>query len=140
MSPAQCIDHTGIVEEVNEKSVLVRFQTPPACGSCSAKSLCAPASSGNKTIEIPTETGSFSEGETVKISITKAMGNKALFYGYILPFIFVITALIITFAAGLPESVAGIISLSVLIPYYFIIYLLREKINRMFIFTLKKLT
>ncbi|MFO7656871.1 MAG: SoxR reducing system RseC family protein [Bacteroidales bacterium] len=138
MSSTQCIDHTGIVEKVNEKSVLVRFQSPSACGSCSAKSLCAPAASGNKIIEVFTQSGSFSQGDAVKVSITRAMGNKALFYGYLLPFLLVITTLIITFSLGLSENIAGLLSLSVLIPYYLTIYLLKEKINRMFVFTLKK--
>lgn len=138
MSSIDCIDQIGIVEEVREKSVIVRFQSQPACGNCSAKSLCAQASTDNKVIEIQNQTNRFSVGESVKVSISKAMGHKALFYGYLLPFLLVITLLVFSVSIGMNEMVSGLISLSILVPYYFIIYLIREKINRIFIFTLKK--
>ncbi len=139
MSSTDCIDQIGIIEEVKEHSVRVRFQSAPACGSCSAKSLCSPATPDNKIIEIENQNEGFTVGESVKISISKKMGFIALFFGYVLPFLLVLCTLIFTISLGIRESLSGLLSISILLPYYFLIYLFREKMNHMFIFTLDKL-
>ena len=139
MSSTDCIDQIGIIEEVKEKSVFVRFQSAPACGSCSAKSLCSPSTTDNRIIEIENQNESFTVGESVKISISKKMGFVALFFGYVFPFLLVIFSLVITVSVGVKESLSGIISISLLLPYYFMIYLVRDKMNQLFIFTINKL-
>jgi sigma-E factor negative regulatory protein RseC len=75
----------------------------------------------------------------VKILITKSMGLKALFLGYLLPFLMVLFLLVLTKIVGMNDLVSGLVSLSVLMPYYLCLYLCREKVNKQFIFTLTKL-
>jgi sigma-E factor negative regulatory protein RseC len=138
MDSADCIDQIGIVEEVREKSILVRFQSPPACGSCQAKFFCAPGSSDKNLIEISQKTRGYSKGDSVKILISRSMGFRALFLGYLFPFLMVILVLATTQILGLNELASGLISLSVLFPYYLMLYLFREKVNKNFIFTIMK--
>lgn len=140
MGSTDCIDQIGIVEEVREKSILVRFQSPPSCGSCMAKSVCAPGSAEKNLIEINHKNDSYSAGDSVKILISRSMGFKALFLGYLLPFFIVILMLIITKIIGFDELISGLVSLFVLLPYYLTLYLFREKVNQNFIFTIMKLS
>jgi sigma-E factor negative regulatory protein RseC len=139
MGSTDCFDQTGIIEDIKENSVLVRFQSAPACGNCLAKSVCAPGSAGKNLIEIPQKTKTYSVGDSVKILITKSMGLKALFLGYLLPFLMVLFLLVLTKIVGMNDLVSGLVSLSVLMPYYLCLYLFREKVNKQFIFTLTKL-
>ena len=139
MGSNDCIDQIGIVEEVREKSILVRFQSAPACGSCMAKSVCAPGSAEKNLIEINHKNDSYSAGESVKILISRSMGFKALFLGYLFPFFLVILMLIIARIIGFNELISGMVSLFVLLPYYLTLYLFREKVNQNFIFTIMKL-
>ena len=139
MGSSECIDQIGIVEEVREDSILVRFQSAPACGSCMAKSICAPGSDEKNLVEIHEKNKSYHAGDPVKINISRSMGFRALFLGYLLPFIIVVLMLIITGIMGFSELVSGLASLLVLLPYYFILYLFREKVNQNFIFSVMKM-
>ena len=139
MGSSDCIDQIGIVEEVKENSILVRFQSAPACGNCMAKSICAPGSSEKNLVEIHHKDQSYTAGDSVKIFISRPMGFKALFLGYLLPFFIVIVMLVLTSIIGLSELVSGLVSLFVLLPYYFTLYLYREKVNQKFIFSVMKL-
>jgi sigma-E factor negative regulatory protein RseC len=71
------------------------------------------------------------------VVMERSTGYLALFLGYILPLIIVIITLIIMAAFNYRELIAGLISIASLLPYYFFLYLFREKINNKFIFSLK---
>lgn len=139
MGSSDCIDQIGIVEEVREDSILVRFQSAPACGSCIARSICAPGSVEKNLVEIHHKAQNYTAGDPVKIHISRSMGFKALFLGYLLPFLIVVLMLILTGIMGFSELFSGLASLFVLLPYYFTLYLLREKVNQNFIFSVMKM-
>ncbi|MBN2215354.1 MAG: SoxR reducing system RseC family protein [Bacteroidales bacterium] len=139
MGSTDCFDQTGTIEEVKENSVLVRFQSAPACGSCMAKSVCGVGSAGKNLIEIHHRTHGYSVGDSVKIIISRSMGFRALFIGYVLPFLLVVLLLVMSKMLGYNDLISGLISLVVLLPYYLALYFLREKVNKQFIFTLSKL-
>ena len=67
------------------------------------------------------------------------MGNKAVVFGYLLPFVLLVTTLLLLTSLSLAEWISGLISLAALIPYYLILYLRREKLSRTFIFTIRKI-
>jgi sigma-E factor negative regulatory protein RseC len=75
----------------------------------------------------------------VMVMMEKSMGFKALFLGYLLPFMLVLTILVTFTALSFSEPVAGSIALISLLPYYLFIYLRKEKIGKKFSFTIKKL-
>ena len=62
-----CIDKVGIVEEVKENSVLIRFQSEPACGSCRAKFICGTGSDERNLIEIYNKNRTYHQGDAVKV-------------------------------------------------------------------------
>jgi sigma-E factor negative regulatory protein RseC len=64
----------------------------------------------------------------------KTMGNKAVLYAYFLPFVILLTTLIVMLSIFHNEAVAGLTSLAILIPYYFILFLQRDKIKKKFTF------
>ena len=65
------------------------------------------------------------------------MGNKAVVLGYLIPFLLFIAVLVISTSVGIREWIAGIASLGSLVPYYIILYLFRNYLNRTITFTLK---
>jgi sigma-E factor negative regulatory protein RseC len=68
-----------------------------------------------------------------------SQGFKALFYGYVFPFMLIMAILIILTSLQFSEGLSGLISLSVLVPYYFVLYLTRNKIRKSFEFEIKPL-
>lgn len=130
------INHDGIVKENCGKSVIVTISTSSACSGCHAKGSCNTFGNEEKMIEVE---GSYNvkPGDNVTVMMMQSMGYKALFLGYILPFFSVLATLITLISLNIRELTAGLVSLAVLIPYYFILALFRKKINEKFTFTLK---
>jgi positive regulator of sigma E activity len=90
-----------------------------------------------KEIEIPCTGINYSTGQEVTVVMRELSGFKALFYGYILPFILVLATLIIVYAITGSEALSGLISLGILVPYYITLYFLRDYLKKVFKFELE---
>lgn len=131
------IEHAGIVKSVDKKYVTVNILSHPACAGCIASGICDMSGSENK--EIKASAGpKVRAGDQVLVVMRKSMGFRALFLGYLLPFIIVMLILIVLTSLSVSEPVSGITALVSLIPYYTIIYLSKEKVGKSFSFTIKK--
>jgi sigma-E factor negative regulatory protein RseC len=130
------INHDGIVRENSGKSVIVSISASSACSGCHAKGTCNTFGSEEKMVVVD---GSYNvqPGDNVTVVMAESTGYKALLIGYIFPFISVITVLITLISIDTPELTAGLLSLTVLIPYYLILSLFRNRIKEKFSFTLK---
>lgn len=128
------ISHKGIVESIIADIVTVTITSVSACSSCQAKSACNSSEMQEKKIEARKGNKQLKIGDWVTVTTKESMGVKAVFLGYILPFIIVLISLIICNALTINESVSGLVSLAVLIPYYTVLYLLRNIIKKTFIF------
>jgi len=90
-----------------------------------------------KVIEVKNDHKSvLKPGDRVDLVMTRSMGNKAVILGYFLPFVFVLVTLLIL-SAFLNELWAGLLSLSVLVPYYIILSLFKDCLSRTFEFKIE---
>jgi len=138
MNTSVCFEQKGIIESVNNNRVTVRIDRGSACGNCTAKGMCNLAESTERIIEINDSAQLFTVGEWVQVSMSRSMGNKAIVLGYFIPFVLLITTLLILSAFGLPDWVAGLVSLLILVPWFIILYILRERLRRTFTFSIHK--
>jgi sigma-E factor negative regulatory protein RseC len=130
------INHDGIVRENSGKSVTVSISASSACSGCHAKGTCSTFGSEEKMIVVD-GTYDVLPGENVTVVMAQSTGYKALFLGYIFPFVSVIAVLVTLISIETPELTAGLVSLAVLIPYYLILSCFRNRIKEKFSFTLK---
>lgn len=138
MNTSVCFEQKGIIESVNNNRITVRIDRGSACGHCSAQGLCNLAESTERIIEVNNSTQLFSIGEWVQVTMSRSMGNKAILLGYFIPFVLFISTLMILSAYGLPEWITGLFSLLILIPYFIILYIFRERLRRTFSFSIHK--
>jgi positive regulator of sigma E activity len=138
MNTSVCFEQRGVIESVKDNRITVRIDRGSACGHCSAQGLCNLAESTERIIEVNNSTQLFSVGESVQVTMSRSMGNKAILLGYFIPFILLISTLIISSACGLPDWTAGLVSLLILIPYFIILYIFRERLRRTFSFSIHK--
>jgi sigma-E factor negative regulatory protein RseC len=138
MQKSNTIEHSGVVESIENNVVKVNILSASACSTCHLKGACGEAETANKTIEIFKPEQKFSVGEQVNVLAEESLGFKALFYAYLLPFIIVISTLIITSFFTSREATIGLLSLIVLIPYYLILSIYKRKLKKIFTFTLQK--
>lgn len=94
------ITHKGVVTEIFPDAILVTIRSESACGGCRVRKQCAMGESEDKTLAIPSAQAScFEKGETVEVVTEQAMGIKAVVWAYVLPFLSVMTALLVLLQA-----------------------------------------
>ena len=132
----ESIEHKGIVQKSDDKSVTVLISSASACSGCHAEGSCNLVGVKEKIVEVK-GSHELSPGDNVVVLMKKSMGYAALFLGYVFPFILVITVLIILAALPVTELIAGLGSLAILIPYYLALYFFRNRISNKFEFSIK---
>lgn len=135
------IKHFGVVEEVQKTSVRVKIVQASACSGCSAQSFCSASECKEKIIDVETpEAHHYEKGETVMLQGEIAMGMQAVLWAYVVPFIVVIVALFVAMQMTQnDELMAALLSLMALVPYYILLYLLRNRLKKKFSFTIKSI-
>ena len=131
------IEHQGVVTQVKKNAVSVNLINISSCSDCHVKGFCSVSDTDNKTIEILHTDSNISKGDKVIVNHRKTLGPLALLLGYIIPFFLVLAVLILSLEISGNEAVSGLLSLSILIPYYLILYFFREKLKTKFAFTIK---
>ena len=132
------IRHLGIVESIEKHLVLVKISQKTACSDCHAKSACLSSDRKEKLIEVYDDSGKYSKNEEVVVSVQSTMGLLAVVLAFIIPLVLVFAILFACLKISGNEGVSGLTGLSVLVPYYFILYIFRDKLKKSFVFTLSK--
>jgi positive regulator of sigma E activity len=130
--------HPATVSRISGDSVFVSMDQNVHCDSCRAKMACGLSESKTEEIEIMNADSSFKIDENVNIVINKTLGLRAVIWAYVLPFILLISVLLIT-SLFVAEWLAGLIALSVLVPYYFILRSLNSVFRKEFKISVLKL-
>ena len=132
------IKHLGIVENIQGSHLSVRIVQTSACAACSVKGHCSSADSKDKIIDvIDTAAFSYRVGEKVMVIGETSMGMMAVVLAFIIPFILLIFSLFLFMALMENELYSALLSLAILIPYYFILWLNKTRLKQKFSFTIK---
>ncbi len=139
MQSSKSIEHTGVIEDIDNSIIKVSIIPESACSSCYAKSVCSVSDVDNKIIEITKCNENYSVGEQVNIFYEQSSGLKAVFLGYVLPFLILFVTLIIALWLTDNEAIAGCLALGILLPYYLTLLIFKDKLKKTFSFRIKKL-
>lgn len=139
MKASVCIEQKGVVEMVSDQEIQVKIMRNSLCGPCSVKGLCFMGESAERIIHITDFDKLLKKGDTVSVVITKGKGNRAIILGYLLPFLLMLSVLITLSTMSFPEWFSGISSLAILIPYFILLHLFKNRINKVFYFSAYKL-
>lgn len=132
----ETIQHDGTVKKVDSNSVHVSITASSACSGCHAEGMCGISGKQEKIVDIKGRYN-VSPGDTVTVLMEQSTGYKAVVLSYLIPIVIVIAGLITLSSLSASELTAGLVSISLLVPYFLILYLFRKRINRNFTFTLK---
>ncbi len=138
MSNKNEIYHSGIVKSINGNKIEVSIIAKSACSSCHSKSMCSMSEMEEKIIEIYNfKENKYNLGDNVEVVMNLSMGNKAVFLGYGIPFVLLLSSLIITYNITNSEAISGIVVILSLGIYYFLLSLFRKKLQNTFSFRIK---
>jgi sigma-E factor negative regulatory protein RseC len=141
MADSRLVCHEGKVVGIGTKdgSVQVKIISRSACAQCHARGMCAALEMEEKIIDtVPVSRDPLKIGDIVVVIMEEKLGWKAIFYGFFLPFIVMVTSLFVSYALGSSEIKAALYGIGSLIPYYLLLYVFREKIEKDFIFKAEK--
>jgi sigma-E factor negative regulatory protein RseC len=134
----QQIEHTGIVQHIEGNKAQILIVQQSACSACHAKSACTMSDQQEKVVEVLLDDHSIREGDEVIVYGSSSIGLQAVLIAFVLPLLLVFLLLFILTFFMKNEAVAGLIALSVLIPYYLILSLFNKKLKSKFEFHIKK--
>lgn len=133
-----CVVHQGVVDHVSGDKVYVNIVSMSACASCHAKGLCNMSEMEEKLIEaVKPQSWTPNPGEQVTLEMEEQLGTKAVLFGYFYPFLVVLFTLIVLTSLGINEGISGLISVGVLVPYYFVLFLMKDRFKKNFAFKIR---
>lgn len=137
---AEIIEHSGIVERVERKAVIVKIVANSACGACAARQACGMSESQEKIVTIPTDdSADYAVGDAVRVGVYRNAASRAVMIAYVGGLIVLVGALALCSSFdGVGEGVAALAAIGAVVIYYFGIWIFRKKIDRTIHFTITK--
>ena len=133
------IKHAGVVDGVEGECVRVRILQPSACSACKVAAHCNASETKEKIIDVmDADASHYQKGDQVMVVADTAVGFRASLYGYLLPLILMVVTLVGVLAATHSEGWAALSALGILIPYYVLLFLMRNKLRNRLSFTLER--
>lgn len=133
------IKHAGVVDAVEEGCVRVRILQSSACSACKVAAHCNASETKEKIIDVmDADASHYQKGDQVMVVADTAVGFRASLYGYLLPLILMVVTLVGVLAATHSEGWAALSALGILMPYYVLLFLMRNKLRNRLSFTLER--
>ena len=136
------IEHEGRVIAVDKDYISVEIINKSACSACHAKAVCGASDQAVKVVEvaqdITTLAGDYQVGETVNVVMSSAMGTQAIWLAYVIPLIILMAAIGILSLCGASELAMGLGSIGAVALWYLGVFIFRNKISKIFIFSIEK--
>ena len=125
------VSHTGIVEGVADGCVSVRILQTSACAACKVAGHCNAAEAKEKMVDVCcADAAHYTVGQQVTVAASRAVARKALVLGFVMPFLLVVAVLVTVLYLTKNEGTAAMAALGSLIPYYLLLWLYRDRIQR----------
>lgn len=131
--------HAGVVDGVEGECVRVRILQSSACSACKVAAHCNASETKEKIIDVmDADASHYQKGDQVMVVADTAVGFRASLYGYLLPLILMVVTLVGVLAATHSEGLAALSALGILMPYYVLLFLMRNKLRNRLSFTLER--
>ncbi len=133
------ISHSGIVESISEGCVQVRILQASACAACKVAGHCHASESKEKIVDVLNvrDAARLKVGDSVIVSASRDVANRALLLGFGVPFLILVSVLFIMLKVVSDEGLAAITAILALMPYYGMLYLMRDRIQQKIAFSIE---
>ena len=134
------ISHSGIVASINKGCVQVRILQTSVCAACKVAGHCNASESKEKIVDVlnVNDISTLKVGDHVIVTASHDVAKRALLLGFGIPFLVLVTVLLIMLKVFSNEGLAAITALLSLIPYYWVLYLMRDKIQKKMSFFIER--
>ncbi len=120
------------------KSAEVVIISKSGCASCEINGSCSVSDMEEKVIDVDFNEGqNYKIGSQVTVEMKQSQGTWAVLLGYVFPFLVILISMILLSYLNLDEGLTGVISLSLLIPYYAILYFSKDFLKKNFTYRIR---
>lgn len=133
------VKHTGAVVSMTPQMTTVQIVSHSACSSCHAATLCGMSEFAEKAVQVPTRPfAKYGVGDEVQVVLKASMGMKAVWLAYFLPLVVLLAVALGLIALGVAEVWAGLAGIAAVGVYYFVIWLMRDRLRSEYVFTVEE--
>lgn len=133
------VEHEGTVVSLSAQTLEVLISSHSACSGCHAKGACGMSEVKKKIITARRPGGDIRVGDKVMVYASMNNAFYSVLLAYIMPSILILAAIFFLEKSGSDELMAAVSSLVLLVFYFLIIYLCRNKISKKIRFTVEKI-
>jgi sigma-E factor negative regulatory protein RseC len=124
------IKHSGVVEKIMDDCIQVRIVQTSACAACKVAGYCNASESKEKLIDVyHADSHRLNVGDAVTVTASTEVAAHALLLGFGLPFVVMVTVLVVVLQTTGNEGRAALSGLLALVPYYAVLYLFRNRLR-----------
>ena len=133
MQENETISHEGIVTKITDTEIEVKIVAMSACAACHAKGACTMSDQQEKILTLPRpEHQEIHLFQKVNVIMSVGQGNKAALLAYLVPVVILLSVLFLCLGLGINEGLSALLGFAALIPYYVVLYSLRDKLKKKF--------
>lgn len=131
-----CSEQVGVVVDVKPKEVVVKIEQKSTCANCHSRGACTSFDKKDKEIEVATDKAAdYKIGDKVKVSISTKLGMKAVFIAFVLPFVFLMIAIVVCLKClNLSEALSCLIAIVITAVYYYVLFKRKNRLQKQFVF------
>ena len=119
--------HLGVVRGHENRKWQIVLANPDGCAVCH-RGLCFDGKN-EKMVEVPERNHELQLGQSVWVRVAEETGWRAIFIFYAMPFLLMLSTLLLVMSLGLSEGLSGVLSLVVLVPYFSMLWLMRKQVQ-----------
>ena len=132
------ITHSGVIESIEDGCVHVRIVQTSACAACKVAGYCNAAESKEKVVDVfDSNSQAYSVGQQVTVTTSGSVAAKALLWAFGIPFLLMMTVLVAVLLLTGSEGTAAVSALASLVPYYAVLWLLRDRMRQQLAFAIE---
>ena len=133
------IIHSGVIKSIGVDYLYVEIMQASACADCRVAGNCHASEAKVKMVDVYCrDVARYHVGERVVVSTTSQVGLMAMLYAYLFPLMILMTTLILVRICTRSDGWAALSALAILIPYYIVLYLFRERIKEQVHFNIEQ--
>ena len=133
------IRHKGIVDSVDGNVIRVSIMQTAACSQCKAARHCSASESKQKTVDVFHRPPTMPHvGDEVTVVASQQTGFNAVWLGFGVPFVLLVAVVWLMIHFTHHEPLSALVGIGSLIPYYILLYFLRDKLRQVFSFYIEE--
>lgn len=129
----------GLVKAIKNNSIEVEIVSCSACAGCAISSSCSMSETKQRVVTIPCSCAEqYQTGDKVEVVMSDSLGLQAVVYVFVIPLLLLLITVVCCYSYGFDDIISGISGIIILIPYYFALFLERNRLENKFCCRLKK--